>query len=318
MDDEQAHAPGVPAPVERDPAHGSRGGARPVADGQRPLSQHQHQRGSPGGARGDQEVPRHLLHRFFQPRLRRGVDRRGQPPAMCRAAAHLPRRRPRPRRAPAGLLGSGRPAQALPRRGRLGIQELTMLTGLDHIVIAVPELAPAQKSYETLGFTVVPGGRHPVGTHNALIAFADGSYIELIAFYEKNTAHKWWEPLQRGGGLVDFCMQTDDLAGDTAAFRRAGVAIDDPSPLSRLRPDGYQLKWVLSIPRGDHKGVAPFLIQDETPRDERVPRQARHANGVTGIGTVTVAVADTARVRGWYEDALGRPGQPIVRGDLAG
>jgi catechol 2,3-dioxygenase-like lactoylglutathione lyase family enzyme len=193
-----------------------------------------------------------------------------------------------------------------------------MLTGIDHIVIAVPDLASAQKSYETLGFTVVPGGRHPVGTHNALIGFADGSYIELIAFYEKNTAHKWWEPLQRGGGLVDFCMQTNDLAGDTAAFRRAGVTIDDPSPLSRLRPDGYQLKWVLSIPRGDHKGVAPFLIQDETPREERVPRQTRHANGVSGIGTVVVAVDETARVRGWYEDTLGRPGQPIVRSDVGG
>jgi catechol 2,3-dioxygenase-like lactoylglutathione lyase family enzyme len=193
-----------------------------------------------------------------------------------------------------------------------------MLRGIDHIVIAVPDLATAQKSYETLGFTVVPGGRHPVGTHNVLIGFADGSYIELIAFYEKNPAHKWWEPLQRGGGLVDLCMQTDDLAGDTAAFRRAGVAIDDPSPLSRLRPDGYQLKWVLSIPREGYKGVAPFLIQDETPRDERVPRQTRHANGATGIGTVTVVVEDVARVRAWYEDALGRPGQPIVRSDLGG
>lgn len=192
-----------------------------------------------------------------------------------------------------------------------------MLRGIDHIVIAVADLASAQKSYETLGFTVVPGGRHPVGTHNALIGLADGSYIELIAFYQKNPAHRWWEPLQRGGGLVDFCMQTDDLAGDTVAFRRAGVAIDDPSPLSRVRPDGYQLRWVLSIPGEGYRGVAPFLIQDETPREERVPRQTAHANGATGIGTVTVAVEDVAPVRGWYEDALGRPGQPIVRSDLA-
>jgi catechol 2,3-dioxygenase-like lactoylglutathione lyase family enzyme len=193
-----------------------------------------------------------------------------------------------------------------------------MVKGIDHIVIAVPDLATASKSYEGLGFTVVPGGRHPVGTHNALIAFADGSYIELIAFYEPNSQHKWWQPLQRGGGLVDFCMQTDDLLGDTAAFRQAGVDIDDPSPLSRVRPDGYQLKWVLSIPRGAHKGVAPFLIQDETPRDERIPRQTGHANGVRGIGTVTVAVDDVPRVRGWYTKALGQPGQDVRRDDLQG
>jgi catechol 2,3-dioxygenase-like lactoylglutathione lyase family enzyme len=192
-----------------------------------------------------------------------------------------------------------------------------MLRGIDHIVIVTPDLTLAQKSYEALGFTVVPGGRHPVGSHNALIALADGSYIELIAFYEPSPRHKWWQPLQKGGGLVDFCMQTDDLLGDTAAWRRAGVAIDDPSPLSRLRPDGYQLKWVLSIPRESHKGVAPFLIQDETPREERVPPQSRHSNGAVGIGLLTIAVDDLAAVRGWYENALGRPGQPIVRTELA-
>lgn len=191
-----------------------------------------------------------------------------------------------------------------------------MLTGIDHLVIAVRDLATATKNYEALGFTVVPGGRHPVGTHNVLIAFADGSYLELIAFYEENRQHKWWEALQRGGGLVDFCLQTDDLGTDTAAFRRAGVAIDDPAPLSRVRPDGYQLKWVLSIPRGGQRGVAPFLIEDETPREERVPRQHRHGNGVTGIGTITVVVSDLGTVRGWYSVALGQPGREVVRDDL--
>ena len=191
-----------------------------------------------------------------------------------------------------------------------------MLQGIDHIVIAVPDLEVAKKNYEALGFTVVAGGRHPVGTHNALIAFTDGSYIELIAFYEANPSHKWWTPLQKGGGLVDFCMQTDDLLGDTAAFRKAGVAIDDPAPLSRVRPDGYQLKWVLSIPREGHRGVAPFLIQDETPREERIPRQMTHKNGVSGIGTVTVVVGDVAAVRTWSMDVLRQPGQEVQRADL--
>jgi catechol 2,3-dioxygenase-like lactoylglutathione lyase family enzyme len=191
-----------------------------------------------------------------------------------------------------------------------------MLKGIDHIVIAVPDLDTARKSYAALGFTVVAGGRHPVGTHNALIAFGDGSYVELIAFYEDAPAHKWWGPLQKGGGLVDFCMQTDDLGGDTEAFRKAGVRIDDPAPLSRVRPDGYQLRWVLSIPRGDHRGVAPFLIQDETPRAERVPRETSHANGVTGIGTVTVVVADVAPVRQWYTHVLRRPGRDVERPEI--
>jgi len=191
-----------------------------------------------------------------------------------------------------------------------------VLLGIDHIVIVLRDLDAAIRSYAGLGFTVVPGGRHPVGTHNALISFADGSYIELIAFYEANPEHRWWAPLQQGGGLVDVCMQTDDLNADTAAFRRAGVMIDDPKPLTRTRPDGYQLRWVLSIPREGHRGVAPFLIQDETPREERVPRETNHRNQVTGIDSLTIAVADVATVRNWYAQTLRQPGQEIRRGAL--
>jgi len=191
-----------------------------------------------------------------------------------------------------------------------------MLLGIDHIVIVVRDLETAKRSYEKLGFTVVPGGRHPVGTHNVLISFADGSYIEIIAFYRDNPDHRWWKPLQKGEGLVDFCMQTDDLAGDTAKLRSAGVDIDDPVPWSRARPDGYQLKWVLSLAREPHRRVAPFLIQDETPRDERVPRETTHKNGAVGIGTVTVAVDDLQNVRSWYRAVLGYDGEPLEQGDI--
>lgn len=191
-----------------------------------------------------------------------------------------------------------------------------MLLGIDHIVIAVPDLATAIKNYQRLGFTVVPGGRHPVGTYNGLIAFADGSYIELIAFYRENPEHRWWDALQNGGGLVDFCMQTDDLAGDTAKLRNAGVEIDDPVPWSRTRPDGYQLKWLLSLARGEHRGVAPFLIQDETPRKERVPQRFDHGNGASGIATVTVAVDDLTTVTGWYKSVLGYNGALVKREEL--
>lgn len=191
-----------------------------------------------------------------------------------------------------------------------------MLLGIDHIVIAVPDLDTAIKNYEHLGFTVVPGGKHPVGTHNGLIALADGSYIELIAFYRENPQHRWWDALQKGGGLVDFCMQTDDLTGDTAKLRSAGVQIDDPVPWSRTRPDGYQLKWLLSLARGEHRGVAPFLIQDETPREERVPRETSHRNGACGIGCVTIAVNDVSTAERWYRAVLGAEGAAVKRHDL--
>ena len=193
-----------------------------------------------------------------------------------------------------------------------------MLTGIDHVVIVVPDLDAAITSYEGLGFSVVRGGRHPIGSHNALIGFADGSYLELIAFFEPTATHRWKAMLEKGGGLVDFCMQTDDLKADAAAFRAAGVAMGEPWPLTRTRPDGYTVSWVLSIPGGPHAALAPFLIEDTTPRDERVPRQRTHANGVTGIATLTVAAPDVSLVRGWWSAVLGNSGQELRRNDVGG
>ena len=116
-----------------------------------------------------------------------------------------------------------------------------MLRGIDHLVIVVPDLGAAVKTYRDLGFTVVAGGRHPgIGTDNALIAFRDSSYLELVGFHEPRPDHRWWAPLQKGGGLVDFCLQTDDLPGDTAAWRRAGVDIAEPEKRDRKRPDGKE------------------------------------------------------------------------------
>jgi len=193
-----------------------------------------------------------------------------------------------------------------------------MLTGIDHVVIVVPDLDAAITSYEGLGFTVVRGGRHPIGTHNALIGFADGAYLELIAFFEPTATHRWKTMLEKGGGLVDFCMQTDDLKADAAALREAGVAMGEPWPLTRTRPDGYTVSWVLSLPAEPHGALAPFLIEDTTPRDERVPRQRIHANGVTGIASLTVAAPDVSAVRGWWSTVLGKPGQEVRRDDVGG
>jgi len=191
-----------------------------------------------------------------------------------------------------------------------------MLLGVDHFVIAVGDLAAAMRDYARLGFSVVPGGRHAAGTHNALIALADGAYIELIAFHEPYPEHRWWTALGRGGGLVDYCLQTDDLAADTGAFRRAGVAMTDPKPSVRTRPDGFAVKWVLALAEGTQRGVAPFLIRDDGPRAERVPPESRHANGVTGLSAVTVAVTSVGEAKSWYEAVLGRPGETLHRDDL--
>jgi catechol 2,3-dioxygenase-like lactoylglutathione lyase family enzyme len=191
-----------------------------------------------------------------------------------------------------------------------------MIQGIDHLIVVVKDLDQAAKDYTELGFTVVPGGQHPVGSHNVLISFADGSYLEVIAFYRDAIDHRWWDPLQKGERFVDFCFQTDDLRGDTKKLLDAGVAINNPVPWSRKRPDGYELKWLLSLATGGHRGVAPFLIEDVTPRNERIPQEFNHQNGVTGIDKVTVAVGELAQIDRWYSALLGSPGAPVIDTEL--
>ena len=76
---------------------------------------------------------------------------------------------------------------------------------LDHVVIHVADLDAAIADYASLGFNVQRGGTHADGaTHNALIVFADGSYIELIAFLDSGAPHRWAEWARRGReGFID-------------------------------------------------------------------------------------------------------------------
>src|SRR6202165_1282689 len=92
-----------------------------------------------------------------------------------------------------------------------------MLRQLDHVV---RDLASAVSDHRRRGFTVTPGGEHADGTtHNALITFADGSYLELVAFRDLSRAltHRWWKIAADGGGLADFALLSDDITADSAA-----------------------------------------------------------------------------------------------------
>jgi catechol 2,3-dioxygenase-like lactoylglutathione lyase family enzyme len=167
-----------------------------------------------------------------------------------------------------------------------------MLTGLDHVVIVVPDLDAAMRRYAALGFTVAPGGRHSTGTHNALIGLAAGHYIELLAFLQPDPQHRWAAALRHGGGLVDVCVSSDDLAQDIARFEAHGIAMEPPRSMSRTKPDGTELHWRLSVPQGRVTGTVPFLIEDVTPIELRRPPRRAHANGVTGIRSIRLATDD--------------------------
>ena len=186
---------------------------------------------------------------------------------------------------------------------------------IDHIVIAVPGLEPAASWLRDAGFTVTPGGRHDaLPTENALVAFADGSYLELLATREPAVREEWrdlargpaWERHLRGvsavarrflpslvlaDGVVDACLGGVSLRSRAADLRRAGERAAGPTLMRRERSDGEPLEWELLLPESRR---LPFWIADRTPRERRVPGSAEattHANGASGLAGFAVRAA---------------------------
>lgn len=183
-----------------------------------------------------------------------------------------------------------------------------MLRQLDHVVLVVRDLASATADHRRRGFTVTPGGEHADRvTHNALITFADGTYLELVAFRDLARAltHRWWKVAADGGGLADFALLSDDLTADSAAL--ADLVKTPPKDGGRIRPDGVEIKWRTTVLRPP----LPFVIEDITARDLRVPggAAAEHANGATGIAAVTIGAIDIADAE-WRYAALRERGAP--------
>lgn len=180
---------------------------------------------------------------------------------------------------------------------------------LDHVVVFVADLTEAMERYAQLGFTVVPGGVHASGlTHNAIVPFADGSYVELLGFTRPSqyadmrdarangtmsSAVAGKTPLDQrflpraadGVGLADAAIGCGEVDRVITRARDEGLPVSGPMPGSRRKPDGSVIAWQLVFPEGEE---LPFLIEDVTPRTDRVPvvDAHYHANRIVGIHEV--------------------------------
>jgi hypothetical protein len=204
-----------------------------------------------------------------------------------------------------------------------------MIQQIDHIVVAVRDLARASADYERAGFTVTPGGEHTSGdTHNALVSFADGAYFELLAFKEPDRPqeHRWWAKLAKGEGTVDFALLSAGLDTEAARLRQAGVEVDGPRDGGRLRPDGQRIAWrSIMLTDADADADAdgatplPFVIEDVTAHDLRVPPgpATDHALGATRVAGLVLLVPNLERAAVAYEALLGSTGletRPAIAG----
>ena len=196
-----------------------------------------------------------------------------------------------------------------------------MLTGLDHAIIGLRDLASAHSLGSALGVVVSPGGVHPGwGTKNAIARFGL-DYFELLAVDDpaeaaaspRGQAFLRW--LQHGEGWLGFALASDDVEADAAAIRARGLDVEAPQRGARKRPNGTTMSWRNARIAGHQWGSPlPFVIQHDTPPAERqswAPPRG-HPLGVARVAALAVAgpsldalVDDYRRLLGRDPDSIG-------------
>ncbi len=183
------------------------------------------------------------------------------------------------------------------------------ITGIDHVLIGVGDLEGARRTWERLGFTLTPRGRHKGwGTANYCIMFAD-DYIELLGIVdgERFTNNVDRFLAEHGEGLLGLALATDDAEAAYRGLRRVGAQA--PKTLGRLieLPEGtVDARFSLvHLPPAAAPGLGAFVCQHLTPEKVRRPTWLIHANGAQALAGMTVVVEDPGSAAPAYEKLLG-------------
>jgi catechol 2,3-dioxygenase-like lactoylglutathione lyase family enzyme len=175
---------------------------------------------------------------------------------------------------------------------------------LDHVVIAVHDLDAAGRLYSTLGFTVVPGGRHPGGTQNSIVPFSSGGYLELVTPYDATMAggKSIAELLKQGEGAVSAGLQTASAENAARNLKTAGLRVNGPTAGTIMRPWETQAPprwWTVGF-ENPMASRPVFLIQYiRDPASPAMPRPA-HPNSACSLSALLIAVSDQEKSMAAY------------------
>lgn len=178
---------------------------------------------------------------------------------------------------------------------------------LDHCVLPVADLETASARLQSLGFTVAPAGRHPFGTENACVYFADDTFLEPLAIAHRETAEAAAMKgnvfvardaayrFRRGeNGFSALVMASDDAAADHAQFKANAMSAGRMLRFSRKATDSSGKTGTASFRlafAADLRAPDAFFFTCERVAAPKIDRSAleRHDNGVTGIASVVMS-----------------------------
>jgi hypothetical protein len=156
-------------------------------------------------------------------------------------------------------------ALALPRT-RFEMNEL-LLKRIDHLVYSTTDLEEGVADLEAcLGMRPTLGGQHPGrGTHNALLALSDSSYLEVIGpdTTQADTVSPRWFQIDSldAPRLVTWAVKEDELNKLRAKAKACGICLGPVVSGTRQRSDGSCLRWRFTDPAtAVVDGIVPFFI----------------------------------------------------------
>jgi hypothetical protein len=197
------------------------------------------------------------------------------------------------------------------------------VSGLDHVVVLVRDLAGAEAQFARLGFRPTPRGVHSahMGTGNTTILFGDGTYLEALGVLQptgNNLAVR--TVLAEREGPYGLAFKTDDADAAAAEFAHAGigpgVALEFARPVE-LPSGSRQAAFRVARTDPEHTpGTWLFVCQHRTPEVTWRTDYLDQPNGAHGLAEVAGMADDLGAVAEAYgrifEDRLRYDGQIVV------
>lgn len=181
---------------------------------------------------------------------------------------------------------------------------------IDHLVLPTIDIATARVRLGALGFTVAADARHPFGTENACVFFADKTYLEPLGVASLSDC----ETAARNGnvfvardqafrfrvgddGFSALVFGTGDAEADDRRFHAAAISAGQILTFKRpmRMPDGsesvagFALAFAADLRAPD---FLAFTCQRLNPLPADRGALEAHANGVTGIARIVLSAPD--------------------------
>jgi catechol 2,3-dioxygenase-like lactoylglutathione lyase family enzyme len=199
---------------------------------------------------------------------------------------------------------------------------MTAGRNIDHVVIAVADLAGAAARYRGLGFTVTPKASHPdhMGTSNHLVQLAGRNFIELVTLDRPDGVVTAPDRFSFGAhvgafaaardGMAALVLASDDARADARRLAAAGLETYPAFDFERhaTLPDGKQVTVAFTLAFATNPtmpGIAFYFCQHHFPQNFWQPDYQEHGNGATGITAVHMLADDPQRHRGFLETLTG-------------